>query len=483
MSQNKRTKIVCTIGPASGSPSTLTAMVRAGMNVARLNFSHGTHEEHAKLIGALRMLSSQTNEPVAILQDLQGPKVRIGNLPAEGVKLVPRTKVVFTTDRLAAPPKIPVGYEKLHEDVKSGDRLLLDDGLMDVRVIGVKGRDITCEVVTGGILTSHKGINLPTATLSIPAITEKDAADVEFGVEHHVDWIALSFVRSAKEVYDLRYLIEDHKAKLGGSYVYVPPIRIIAKIEKHEAVKHIDEIIEAVDGIMVARGDLGIEMPAEEVPLIQKRIIDKCRAAGKPVIVATQMLDSMMRNPRPTRAEVSDVANAVIDHTDAVMLSGETASGKYPVEAVSTMAKIIHETEMSEYDNTEREPGFLSGKSSSEEAVSGVANILARDTKAKLILVASLSGNAGRIVSRYRPEMPIYVSTDSERVRHQLNLSWGVVPFLLPRCHSIEELIDRSIGYMKKVKAVKKGDLIIAIAGEPVGSSGGLNLIELKSIE
>ncbi len=482
MRQSKRTKIVCTIGPASNKPETLREMVTAGMNVARLNFSHGTHEEHAELIKKLRVLSNDTGEPVAILQDLQGPKIRVGNLPAEGVKLVAKTKVTLSTDPAAKLPLIPVGYAKLHEDVKSGDRLLLDDGLMDVVVTLVAGREITCEVVTGGTLTSHKGINLPTATLSIPAITEKDADDVRFGVEQNVDWVALSFVRSAKEVYDLRYLIKEHQSKLGAGYAYLKPIRIVSKIEKHEAVRNIDEIVEASDGIMVARGDLGIEMPAEEVPLIQKRIIDKCRSAAKPVIVATQMLDSMMRNPRPTRAEVSDVANAVIDHTDAVMLSGETASGKYPVESVETMARIIRETEASKYDDTDDERrGNLAPDI--EEAVSGVANILARDTKAKLILVASLSGDTGRVVSRYRPELPIVVATDAERVRHQLNLSWGVVPFILPRCNTVEELVDRSIGYLKRAKMVKKGETIIVVAGEPVGSSGGVNLVEIKTVK
>jgi len=482
MRPNKRTKIVCTIGPASSSPEIMKALVKAGMNVARLNFSHGTHEDHAKLIQSLRLLSLETREPVAILQDLQGPKVRVGILPKEGVKLTAREKIVLSTDPAAKLPKIPVGYQKLHEDVKAGDKLLLDDGLMDVRVVEVKGRDVVCEVVTGGILTSHKGINAPTATLSIPAITDKDKEDVKFGVGQHVDWVALSFVRSAKEVYDLRYLIEQYESEFGGGHAYVKPIRIIAKIEKHEAVRNLDEIIEAVDGVMVARGDLGIEMPAEEVPLIQKTIIDKCRAAAKPVIVATQMLDSMIRNPRPTRAEVSDVANAVIDHTDAVMLSGETATGKYPVETVETMARIIRETEASRFDDTKADCESMKGETT-EEAISGVANILARDTRSKLVLVASLSGTTGRVVSRYRSELPILVATDNERVRHQLNLSWGVVPFLLPRCHTVEELVDRSVGFLKKEKMVKKEDQIIVVAGEPVGSSGNVNLIEIRRIK
>jgi pyruvate kinase len=457
-------------------------MVRAGMNVARLNFSHGSHEAHAKQIRAIRELAVKTGEPIAILQDLQGPKVRVGKLPDDGVKLEAGKKIVLTTEPGAKLPKIPVGYAGLHGDVKSGDRLLLDDGLMDVKVNAVNGRDIECEVVTGGILTSNKGINLPTATLSIPAITEKDAEDARFGVDMNVDWVALSFVRTAKEVYDLRYLIKQRATELGGGHAYIPFIRIVSKIEKHEAVKNIDEIIEASDGIMVARGDLGIEMPAEEVPLIQKMIIDKCRAASKPVIVATQMLDSMIRNPRPTRAEVSDVANAVIDHTDAIMLSGESASGKYPVEAVETMARIVQETESSKYDNPA--PNDIPPpKRDTEKAVSNVATILARDTKAKLILVASLSGDTGRVVSRYRPELPILVACDCERVRHQLNLSWGIVPFILPRCNTVEELVDRSIGWLKRSRMVRSGDTVIVIAGEPVGTSGGVNLVEIKTLK
>ena len=481
MIAKKRTKIVCTIGPASDSPEILKQMVKAGMNVARLNFSHNTHEYHAETVAAIRKVAEETGEPVAILQDLQGPKVRCGQMPAEGVELEVGKSVVLSTDSTAELPTIPVDYQKLHEDVKAGDRILLDDGLMELRVEGVVGREITSKVVTGGRLTSHKGINVPTATLQVPAITDKDRADVRFGVEKDVDWVALSFVRSAKEVFDLRYLIKKYETELGKDGLRHQPIRIVAKIEKHEAVRNIDEIIDAVDGIMVARGDLGVEMPAEDVPLIQKMIIDKCRAASKPVIVATQMLDSMIRNPRPTRAEVSDVANAVIDHTDAVMLSGESASGKYPVESVETMARIVTETEGSKFDDTEHEPGYSVG-GDTEKAIAGLADILSRDLRGtRLILVASISGNTGRIVSRYRPELPILVATDSVRPRNQLNLSWGVRPFLLPVCHSVEELVDRSIGYLKQSRQAKEGDRIIVIAGDPVGASG-VNLIEIREV-
>jgi pyruvate kinase len=482
MKPKKRTKIVCTIGPASSDKETLKMMVKEGMNVARLNFSHGSHEDHAKLIKTIRDLAEETGEPIAILQDLQGPKIRVGKLPEEGIMLEPGEEIVFSTEPEVELPKISLTYDNLHEDVKAGDKLLLDDGLLDVTVKEVNGRDIICEVVTGGKLTSNKGLNLPTATLSIPAITEKDKEDLDFGISQGVDWVALSFVRSAKEVYDLKYMIKSLEKKYGhGKHHYGPHARIVCKIEKHEAVRDIDEIIEATDGIMVARGDLGIEMPAEEVPLIQKKIIDKCLEKARPVIVATQMLDSMIRNPRPTRAEVSDVANAVIDHTDAVMLSGESASGKYPVESVATMARIISQTEASAYDNLPVNREFET--KDTEKAISQVANILAKSVGSRLILAASLSGDIGRIVSRYRPELPVVVAVAEERVRRQLNLSWGVIPFVLPQCEMVEELVDRSVGYLKSEKIVKEGDSLIVVAGEPVGISGGANLLEIRTVK
>lgn len=474
----KRTKIVCTIGPASSSVLAIKDMLESGMNMARLNFSHGTYTEHASIMRKVRAQSTSSGEPIAILLDLQGPKIRVGDLPKQGIELTSGQIIILSTGAKIGKNKIPVTYANLHKDVKAGETLLLDDGLMDMKVIEVKGRDVICRVGTGGLLTSHKGINLPETKVSTSALSEKDKKDVAFGVKMEVDWVALSFVRTAKEILDLRYLIKKEeklqKKKPNAS------MRIIAKIEKREAVENIDEILEAVDGIMVARGDLGIEIPAEEVPLVQKHLIEKAREVSKPVIVATQMLDSMIRNPRPTRAEVSDVANAVIDHTDAVMLSGETASGKYPVQSVQTMARIVQKTEASKFDDVEA-PNirkFLT----EEEAVSNVAAILARSTNARGILVASLSGSAGRIVSRYRPELPVFVSTNQERVCRQLAVSWGVVPFVLPTCQSIEELIDRSITHLLKAKLVKKGDDLIVVAGEPVGISGHINFVEIRKV-
>ena len=476
----KRTKIVCTIGPATESKEIIEKLIKGGMNVARLNFSHGTYEHHEKLIKNIREIAQKLEMPVAIMQDLQGPRIRVGKLPEEGVKLKPKTVITLTTNlKKKESSKIPVTYTELHKDLKAKDKILLVDGLIELEVLKITGKDIITRVIRGGLITSHKGINLPVTTIALSSITEKDKKDLYFGVKQKVDLVALSFVTSAKDVYDLRYLIKEYEKKL--EIKNETPIQIICKIEKHEAVKNFNEILEATDGIMVARGDLGIEMPPQDVPLIQKGLIDKCLKKAKPVIVATQMLDSMIRNPRPTRAEVSDVANAVIDHTDAVMLSGETATGRYPAESVEIMTKIIKKTEKSVYDDLEARK-FFKKIIAVDVAISNVANILATSIKAKAILVASLTGYTGRVVSRYRPELPILVATSNERVQRQLNLSWGVVPFVLPTCRSVEELIDRSIGYIKKKKIAKKGDKIIIIAGQPVGRSGNVNLVKIHEI-
>lgn len=464
---NKRTKIVCTIGPASQEVEMLTKLVEAGMNVCRLNFSHGTHENHAELIARIRSVSEATGEPLAILQDLQGPKIRVGDLPEEGVELVAGKTIIFTSGEGDIPKKIPVTYPNLHEDVKTGQRLLLDDGLLEVTVKSVKEKDVTCTVMTGGKLTSHKGLNLPETETKISAITDKDKEDIKFGVEQGVDWIALSFVRSADDIKQLRALIGNKE------------IRVIAKIEKPQAVEKMDEIIAEVDGIMVARGDLGIEMPAERVPVIQKQLIEKCLEAGKPVIVATQMLDSMIRNPRATRAEISDIANAVIDHADAVMLSGESASGAHPVEAVKTMAATVIETEKSSYDDV---PVKVRLGKSAEEAMTNIASILGRASNAKAIVVCSMSGHSARLVSRYRPELPIYAATPDARVLRQLNLSWGVRGLSVGKASTVPELIEQALSSLKKEKNISSGDEVIIVAGEPLGESGHVNLVELRKV-
>ena len=475
----KRTKIVCTIGPSSNSEKVLTQLIKAGLNVARLNFSHGTYAEHKKVINSIRNLSLKLEQPITILQDLQGPRIRLGALPQKGIELKNRANVILTTNSKAKLPKIPVTYDKLHLDVKKGQTLLLVDGIIDLKVIKVSGQDIHCVVRNGGMIFSHKGINLPQTKLSIPTITAKDKKDLEFGIKNKIDMVALSFVRSDQDVLDLKKIIKLLENKYQGKKAM--PTQVIVKLEKPEAVKNINKIIKATDGVMVARGDLGIEMSPDKVPLVQKQVITKCLAAAKPVIVATQMLDSMIYNPRPTRAEVSDVANAVIDHTDAIMLSGETANGKYPLAAVKIMAQIAQRTEKSKYDDLELRRVFK-GKAKIGQAISSSAQLLAKDLKAKAILVTSLSGQTARYVSRYRPELPILVATNNEKVKHQLNLSWGVIPFVLPKCTNIEELTAKAIKYITQKGLVKKNDKIIIVAGFPLNKSGTINWINIHQI-
>jgi pyruvate kinase len=480
----KRTKIVCTIGPASSSEKILTQLIKAGMNVARINFSHGTYPEHKRVINIIRRLSKKVDQPITILQDLQGPRIRVGIIRATGVVLQPQETAILTSDQKYKwqkdnPNKLPTTYANMHRDVKKGEEILLVDGLIRLKVRQIKGQDVICKIIMPGLVETHKGINLPQTKLSIPTITSKDKKDLEFGIKNDVDMVALSFVRSADDVRQAKRLINKFAQKYKKHNF---PTKVIVKIEKPQAIKNFKTILQETDGVMVARGDLGIEMPADKVPLMQKKMIDDCLAAAKPVIVATQMLESMIVNPRPTRAEVSDVANAVIDHTDAVMLSGETANGKYPVEAVKTMARIAQRTEKSKYDDLQFRQA-LAYRLHIDDAISSSANLLARNLKVQAILVASLTGYSGRIVSRYRPELPILVTTNNEKVRQQLNLSWGVIPFVLPKCKTIEELIDKALIFIKKKKFVKTKDKVIIIAGFPLGESGNLNWIKIQEIK
>ncbi len=473
---HKRTKIVCTIGPASASKSALLSMVKNGMNVARLNFSHGTHEDHGHLMALIREVEKETGEPIAIMQDLQGPKIRVGILPEAGIALKPGDVVIFdTAAKECTDNVIPVDYTELHHYVRADERILLHDGRIETRIKQVSGTRISAEVLVGGLITSHKGMNVPDSKLIVRAVTKKDKADLRFGIDHAVDWVAVSFVQSPEDIREVRGMIGDET------------IRIIAKIERHEAVKNIRAILAAADGIMVARGDLGVEIPQEDVPLVQKSIIREALQSAKPVIVATQMLDSMQENPRPTRAEVSDVANAVIDHADALMLSNETATGMYPVESTAVMEHIIIETEKSVYDNLiladESKVRGKESKTSLDTIMSELARLLAERVDASFILAASITGDTGRMISRYRPELPIYVGTSSERVRRQLNLSWGVIPFLLPPCDSIEDLVNQSLAILKKTEKLNTGDKVVVVAGEPVGQSGNVNLLEVREVK
>ena len=460
----KKTKIICTIGPASHEISTLVKMMKEGMNVARLNFSHGTYEAHTSLIKNIRAAAKQSGKIITLLQDLQGPRIRIGDVPKEGVNIKAGETVVFSTAKKVSGKDIPVTYDKLHKEVKKGESILVADGLFEFTVLKVVGNRIFTKVINGGTLTSHKGMNFPSTKLSISSLSTKDKADVAFGISQNVDCIALSFVRSAKDVIELRTLIQKEEKKQKKVDVVSP--MIIVKIEKKEAVDAFDEILSVADGVMIARGDLGIEMPAEQVPLLQKMMIETCNNAGKPVIVATQMLESMIVNPRPTRAEVSDVANAVIDKTDAVMLSGESAMGKYPVEAVKIMSKTIAQTESSALDNYEYNHQFWN-EEQTDEVIAATAAALSANTSVKMMIVLSMKGATARLVSKHRPELPIVVTTPFARVARQLNLSWGVRAIEVGEDATDESMISKALEYGKKHGYYKKGDQIILVKGHP----------------
>lgn len=471
----KKTKIVCTLGPASESKAVLKKMLKAGMNVARLNFSHGSYAHHASLIKTIRGLAKELKMPLAIIQDLQGPRIRVGEVAKEGIELVRADKVIIYPEaKQFNTPKgykiLPSQFSTLYKFVKTGTHILINDGLIDLRVQKVTETLIYTQVVKPGIVFTHKGINLPGVHIKTKIITDKDQADLKFGLSQNVDYVALSFVHCAKDIEELRRLIGKNKA-----------VKIIAKIETKEAVQNFDEILAATDAVMVARGDLGIELPVDQVPLWQKKMIRKCLYAAKPVIVATQMLESMMLNPRPTRAEVSDVANAVIDHTDAVMLSGETASGKYPVEAVSMMAQIVRKIEVSSFDDL-RADYFKFAKYSVPDSIASSINNLVLENKAKAIIINSVSGRAARLVSRYRPEAEIIVLTNDERTRQRLALVWGVYAYLLPSCKTLDSLIKKSLSLVKKIKLVKKGQRLVIITGQPFAQEEGVSLVKVQTI-
>lgn len=440
-----RTKIICTIGPASAQPGILKNMVKSGMNAARLNFSHGTHQSHQELIKLIRQTENQAKIPLSILADLQGPKIRLGELPEDGVKLKTGSIAKFSpaVSRYKSGGALPITYKKLHEDLKKGHRFLIDDGLLEFKVTGIKDKVIVAKVISGGVVASHKGMNFPDSTLSVSSITAKDKKDAEFAVSQGVDWIALSFVTSAKNIIDLRRLVK----KFAKKNQALP--RIIVKIEKHEAIKNFDQILSVADGVMIARGDLGIEIPAEEVPVRQKEIIEKCRLAGKPVIVATQMLDSMIRNPRPTRAEVSDVANAVFDHTDAVMLSGESATGQYPVKAVKLMAKIVAEAEASPFDDV---PIFKGRAQNPGQSLASVIKILAADRQIDGVLALSQTLPWSENLLLFHPEIPLFLAAPNKTLMRQNSIRWGVWPFTAKKTAKAQELIQ----WLKKLKIIKK---------------------------
>jgi pyruvate kinase len=470
----RKTKIVCTIGPASESQENLKKLLEAGMNVARLNFSHGDFEEHGARIRNLRAASSETGKVAAILLDTKGPEIRTGKLKEEPIELVQDKHIILTTEEiLGDADRISVTYSNLPRDVAVGSTILIDDGLIGLEVVDIRGTEIECRIVNGGTIKSKKGVNVPGVKISLPGITEKDANDIVFGIEQGVDFIAASFVRKASDVMEIRELLERHNAS---------HIQIISKIENQEGVDNLDEILEVSDGLMVARGDLGVEIPAEDVPVVQKQMIKKCNIVGKPVITATMMLDSMQRNPRPTRAEASDVANAVFDGTDAVMLSGETAAGKYPVESVQTMARIAERAEAAlEYKEIFLRQAQAQQVTVTEAISQAVANS-ALELGAKAILTATESGYTARMVSKYRPKSPIIAVTPSEQVIRRLSLVWGVIPVMGVQAKTTDELFNLAVESSIKTGIVSLGDIVVITAGVPVGRSGTTNLIKVHHV-
>ncbi len=475
-----RTKIVCTIGPTSREPATLRRLMQAGMDVARLNFSHGDQPTHTETIERLRAAAAEVDKPVAILADLQGPKLRVGDMEGVGIPLLEGREVTLTTQDVIGrgPEAVPVQYDGLPRLVEPGDRVLLDDGLLELRVLSISESEIRCRVISGGILKSNKGINLPHASLDIPAITAKDRHDLAFALARQVDWIALSFVRAADEMLALKRLIRD----LAPDGEATP---VIAKIEKPGALDNIDGIIAAADGIMVARGDLGIEIPPEKVPLAQKQIIAKCNRAGVPVITATQMLESMIQNPHPSRAEASDVANAILDGTDALMLSGETSIGDHPLEAVRTMVRIAQEIE------THHAEVLICPFATPEshtahtvaDAVTHAARETAHDLNAAAIITPTASGQTARLMSHYRPRSPIIAVTPSPAVQRQLMLYWGVTPLLAPRTDNSDAMIAHAVQAAREHRLVKKGDTLVITAGAAGTAPGTTNLMQVRVVE
>ncbi|MBN1255739.1 MAG: pyruvate kinase [Deltaproteobacteria bacterium] len=468
----RKTKIVCTIGPASSNPVIMEEMIRQGMDVARLNFSHGDRRDHGEKITLLKRLSEKAGRPVAILQDLGGGKVRVGEIEGGTVHLETGTTVTLTTEQIMGnAQKLSVTYPGLTNDVSEGNSILLADGTLEVTVVAIQPPEITCQVVVGGDLSSHKGINIPSGELRTKVLTDKDKDDLLFGVQAEVDFVALSYVRGGEDIQDAREVLNSHHAD----------IPIIAKIERHEALQHIEEIMNEADGIMVARGDLGVEIPLEQVPLVQKDLIKRANSLGKPVITATQMLRSMVDTPRPTRAEASDVANAIFDGTDAIMLSEETAMGRYPVEAVRFMVMIAEATERS-FPHAAFLPTDPYQKGEIADSMSHAACQLAEDLGVAAIITPTRTGRTARLVSRYRPRYPILAFSPQPTTVRQLILSWGVHPILVPEFTNVDEIVGKGITAALQQEWVTKGQRVVVTAGTPVDLPGTTNLITVEEL-
>ena len=470
----RKTKIICTLGPSTDKDGILRALVANGMNVARFNFSHGSHEEHKGRLDNLKAIRAELGKPVAALLDTKGPEIRLKEFKNGVEMLEAGQKFTLTTREVEGTKEIcSITYKDLPQDVAEGGTIMLDDGLIKLRILSVSDTDIVCEVLNNGKIKTKKGVNVPGVHLSMPYLSQKDREDIIFGVEQGFDFIAASFVRCAQDVYDIRNLLNEYDSK----------IRIIAKIENREGVDNIDSILAAADAVMVARGDLGVEIDFTELPGIQKSVIDRSFSFGKPIVTATQMLDSMIVNPRPTRAEISDVANAIYDGTSAIMLSGETAAGDYPVEALQTMSAIA--------ERTEKEPHYIdrrltqtsvTGKISVSDATAHAACLTAADVNASAIVTVSESGTTARLLSKYRPEPPIIACVMNEQVQRQLALSWGITPLMMELAHSTDELIEMSTALAKANGYLHDGELAVVTAGVPVGVSGTTNMIKIHMI-
>ena len=473
---DRHTKIVCTLGPSTQDRETIRALIRAGMDVARLNFSHGTHDDHARMMGLVREEAKRVGKSVPILQDLQGPKIRVGKMAGGGVLLHEGKSLMLTAEPMheGTDERVYVSYEGLARDVEPGGRILLDDGNLELRVTDVRGTDVITEVVVGGPLRSRKGVNLPHIRSSTPSLTQKDLEDLEFGLDSDVDFVALSFVRTGQDVDDLIDRIDESGKR---------PL-VIAKIEKPEAVSDLDRIIARTDAVMIARGDLGIEMPMQEVPIMQKQIIRRCLETGTPCITATQMLESMIDNPRPTRAEASDVANAVLDGSDAVMLSGETAAGKYPVRAVSAMADIIRhaESQRVRFGGQSAEERVHDSSMQLTQAISHTAVRLADEIGAVAICVLTHSGSTARTIARHRPGAPIYAFTDAEKVVGQLGILWGTQGIAIPFQRHTDDGIRMVHRTLLEHGLAKPGDQVVITAGLPLPAKGLTNMVHVSRL-
>lgn len=468
-----KTKIVCTLGPATNSEEMISRLVKAGMNVARLNFSHGTLDDHRKMIAAIRKVATRLGKSIPILQDLQGPKLRIGKIKDGSIQLKKGKTIAITTEDIIGDENIiSTGYPYLSKDVKTGDTILLDDGLIQLQVKEKQAGKVLCQILEGGFLSDHKGMNLPGVSISQPSFTEKDRNDLLFGIDQGIDMVAMSFVRSAEDVAKVKKIIVEKNEE----------IMVIAKLEKPEAIKHLEEIVDVSDGLMIARGDLGVELPLQKVPSLQKKIIHMSMRKGKPVITATQMLESMRYNSRPTRAEVSDVANAIFDGTDAVMLSAETATGKYPVTTVRTMAKIIIEAQQATHHVLAQHLSPDEKTLSIADTISHSACEAAEYLKIKAIVAFTKSGFTARMVSKYRPHTRIIAFSPSEIVQRQLNLSWGVCSLKMEILNNTDEIIHQTEEILLAKKFVKSGDIIAILLGAPVFFKGTTNLMKLHVV-